>query len=135
MSFADNMAVAAARVERKMERARQRAVSISANRIVEDTTVLTGRLQAQWRASVGAPQFVYNESDTDATDAVASVINTTVSLNADETMYLANGAPYAYEVEMGAEGDPDKNWQQPMGWVRVDAGKWAGDVEDAAAFV
>lgn len=135
MSFAAQMEKAAANTRRKMTRARQRAVGVSASRMVEDTTIRTGRLQAQWRASVGSPNFVYNENDTDATNAVGSVINVAATLGAGETAYLANGAPYAYKVEMGAQGDPTKNWQQPMGWVRIDAGKWAGDVEDAAAFV
>lgn len=135
MSFQSDMARAAANIERKAERTRQRAVAVSAHRIVEDTTVLTGRLQAQWRASVGRPKFVYDEEDVDSTEAVQSVINTTVTLQGGQTMYLANGAPYAHEVEMGAEGDSNKNWQQPMGWVRIDAGKWLGDVVDAALFI
>lgn len=83
--------------------------------IITETPVDTGRLRANWQASLGSPATGYSESvDKNGTDTKRQMRAVVNSHSGDGAIYMANNLPYARPIEYG--------WSRqkaPNGMVRV----------------
>lgn len=84
--------------------------------ILKRTPVDTGRLRANWVASVGKPNRQIQ--DRKRTPNHAELASTLGGAGLGDTMYFTNNLPYAEEMENGRIG-PDGSKQAPMGMMRI----------------
>jgi|JI10StandDraft_1071094.scaffolds.fasta_scaffold06669_12 hypothetical protein len=85
----------------------------------------TGRFRANWNVSYGAPNVTVTASTTQA--RASSEIGKALTLPIGGVTYMANGLPYAYELEKG------HSKQAPRGMVEVSAIEFSDYVRKATA--
>ena len=83
--------------------------------IIFDTPVDTGRLRANWQASIGIPLLsTLDSTDKSGNDTLASTM-AAINKAAGNIFYLTNNLPYAYRIEF-------EGWSKvkaPKGMVRI----------------
>ncbi len=122
-TFSIPLAALAARSQASMETVVRRVTLDIYTRAVQRSPVDTGRFRANWNISYGTPDVTF----TDATNQSRSLsqLAKTASLPVGGVSFLANGLPYANELEFGSSK------QAPMGMIRVTVNEFAQAVAQA----
>lgn len=83
--------------------------------IIYSTPVETGRLRANWMASVGAPLRIATTSADPSGAATLAMANGAIQKAPGQIFWLTNNLPYAYKIEY-------EGWSRvkaPAGMVRI----------------
>lgn len=100
--------------------------------VIQRSPVDTGRFKANWNVSYGAPSVTIG-GRLDATpkgswdSATKSQAEKTATLPIGGVTYVANGLPYAYELEKGGSK------QAPLGMVGISAIEFSDAIRKALA--
>jgi hypothetical protein len=126
MSCVDDILAFAKKCETLQRKTHAKATTILQKRIIKDTPIKTGRLRANWQATVGetAPTIgIYNGKENYAAEILAAIKNGEQELEfigIDDTSHITNNVNYGYDLEMGTSDTPTGfSKQAPGGFVRI----------------
>lgn len=124
MEFSDQILAFRNKVEELSRRTHAKTTTILQKRIIKDTPIKTGRLRANWHATVGEtpPTIgIWNGSNNYKADILRAIKSGELeleSLGIDDTSYITNNCDYAWDMEFLEPGDGGSN-QAPNGMVRI----------------
>ena len=121
MSFSAQITQWGQKAGQKIQRVRKGVTIKLFNAVILDTPVLTGRLRANWRLQVGAPELAPLESfDKSGGSAMRAVEAGVEPTTGDQPIFLANNLPYAHKIEF-------EGWSHtkaPEGMVRKNVARF-----------
>lgn len=117
MSFKKDFAKFKEKTDRKVNAVFRTASLVLFGKIIIRTPVDTGRLRANWQASLNNPKKSQVES-TDKKRGIDEANRVAKHLDSNDSFYLTNNLPYAEAIENGWSG------QAPKGMVKVSALEW-----------
>ena len=124
MSFSDDLLRFAEKVEGEADR-RVRAACLQLTQgVIQRTPVATGRLRANWQASIDAPIEQPTEDTDKSGGPTLSKAQAAIKQATGRVFYLTNNLPYAPVIEFGQYGEGPKteggySRQAPRGMARI----------------
>lgn len=127
-SFSDQLAKFAKRAGQKADLVVTKVCLDAATRVIEKTPVDTGRLRANWQATIGQPATGEVDAEDKQGRMTIQKIVGPAKLASGQIFYLSNNLPYAVVAEYGMwpKGDGEGkvtadgySTQAPAGMVRV----------------
>lgn len=121
--FSIPIAALAARSNARLETVVRRVTQDIYRRVVRRSPVDTGRFRANWNVSYGSPNVTFTDA-TNQSRSLAEIAKVATS-PVGGVSFLANGLPYARELEFGS------STQAPQGMVRLTVREFASAVAQA----
>lgn len=123
--FSIPLSALAARSNARLETVVRRVTIDIYRRVILRSPVDTGRFRANWNISYGTPDVTFTGATNKNTTLTAAERSVVASFPVGGISYLANGLPYARELEFGS------STQAPQGMVRLTVREFASAVAQA----
>lgn len=112
-SFSADISKFIQRTNGNIDKALRMAVVLTAQGIVSQSPVKTGRFRANWQFGRALPQGSLALTDTSGAATIAKIAGQVTSLKAGGEVWIVNNLPYSGKLEYG------HSQQAPSGMVRV----------------